>query len=165
MSNTIATSIDVRARAQLLGMEPLSDFLPPPRRLRFGSQFDRTHPRGVRLPRFGSCSPRGASKFNCSSPPIPIRTRVFKSADWAAPTIFIGAQLWSQNPLAVQLALKILQSYVVGLLKSATDTQPSEIVLRCGDFAYSRRYRQLTYEGPPSGISEIAQTLRDMSNE
>lgn len=163
MSNTIATSIDVRARAQLLGMEPLSDFCLLPED--FGSaanSTELTHAASASTVR-KLLAERGV-EVQLLSPPIPIRTRVFKSADWAAPTIFIGAQLWSQNPLAVQLALKILQSYVVGLLKARLTHSQVKLSFVV-ETSHSRRYRQLTYEGPPSGISEIAQTLRDMSNE
>src|SRR5215203_2651927 len=42
---------------------------------------------------------------------------VRKSADLVLPVLFVGTSIWSQNPLAVQLAMDVISSYVTDALR------------------------------------------------
>ena len=39
------------------------------------------------------------------------------AADWVGPTIFVAGSLWSQNPLAISVALSVVSNYLTDLFK------------------------------------------------
>jgi hypothetical protein len=78
--------------------------------------------------------------------------------EWIAPTIFIGSMLWTQNPMAVAVALGVLDSYASDFLKGRLTSKKVKV-----SFVVERRkgktYARVTYEGAASraqGLSRCA---------
>jgi hypothetical protein len=89
---------------------------------------------------------------------------VQKSADWISPTIFVGSLLLTQNPYAIQVALNVLASYLTDFLRgrpSGGTARISIVVERTN----RKTYKQVSYEGPPSGIKDLASVLTGLRDE
>ncbi|NWF33499.1 hypothetical protein HH110_10660 [Stenotrophomonas sp. SAM-B] len=75
------------------------------------------------------------------------------SYEWFGPTLFVSASLLSQNPTALSVALGIITNYLYDLFKGATEGKASlKIVLERPDGTC----KQIMYQGPAEGMSEIA---------
>jgi hypothetical protein len=88
---------------------------------------------------------------------------VRKSADLVLPVLFVGASIWSQNPLAVQIAIDIIGSYVTDALKGIRPSARikfSVAVESTGD----RTTKLITYEGPADGIDKLARAIEGIAN-
>ncbi len=89
---------------------------------------------------------------------------VRQSAEWIAPTLFVGPLLLSQNPYAIQIALGVMESYIADYLRGLWPGKEIELSFVI-EASKSKKCKKLTYRGPVSGIKEIAQHLRDLSDE
>lgn len=87
-----------------------------------------------------------------------------KSADLVLPVLFVGASLWSQNPVAVQIALGVISSYVADALKSVRPSGRVKLSVAI-ESTGKRRIRLLTYEGPASGIDKLISTIEKIAHE
>ncbi|WP_285019585.1 hypothetical protein [Novosphingobium sp. fls2-241-R2A-195] len=78
-----------------------------------------------------------------------------KSHDWAAPIIFISAELLKTNPDLISLAIDTIRDHVASLFKTLSPSKKvkAEIVIeRDGD----KSFKKITYEGDVAGLSTIA---------
>ncbi len=86
------------------------------------------------------------------------------SADWIAPTLFVGSMLLSQNPYAVQIALGVINSYVSDVLKGRTFPGSVKLAIIIEE-TKSKKCRRVDYEGPPSGLKDLAEVLNELQNK
>ena len=85
------------------------------------------------------------------------------AADWVGPIIFVAGSLWSQNPLAISVALNVIGNYLTDFFRGA-ETRKAKlefIVEKTND----RTYKHLTYEGGAEGIAALEKVIRGMANE
>jgi len=89
---------------------------------------------------------------------------VQRSADWIGPTLFVGSMLLSQSPQVTQIALGVISSYVSDTLKGKNfgGSVTLDVVI---EETKSKTYRRIHYEGPPSGLKDLPQVLRELQNE
>ena len=86
---------------------------------------------------------------------------VQKSVDWIAPTLFVTSMLLTQNSSAVQIALGVIESYISDYLKGIFPSgrvQLSFVV----ETSRSKTTKRLVYQGPVSGIRELARIFREL---
>ncbi len=87
-------------------------------------------------------------------------TVVQRSADWIAPTIFVGSLLFSQNPIALQLALEVLGSYLTDALRGlSTPTVKLTLIV---EEKNGNRFTKCEYEGPVEGLRGLPKILKDV---
>jgi len=88
-----------------------------------------------------------------------------RALDWVAPTFCDSSLLLTQNQYAVSVALNVISHYVAKILEGTKDDPIVKLSLIYADRgAASKRIR---YEGPVSGLSEVAKVvdkLRSKSN-
>lgn len=89
---------------------------------------------------------------------------VKKSADWIAPTLFVGSMLVTQNQVALQLALDVVSAYIVDFVKEKLPTGRVKFSVVV-ETSKSKKFKQLTYEGPPSGLKDLPPMLRGLQDE
>ena len=89
-------------------------------------------------------------------------TSVSKSADWVLPTVFVGAGLWSQNPIAVQMAFDVISSYVTDALRGTRAGQTVKLSVAV-EKTSERTTKLLTYEGPANGLSSIPAAVKELA--
>jgi hypothetical protein len=93
------------------------------------------------------------------------RTRYIQNnaADWVGPTVFVAGSLWSQNPLAISVALNLISNYLTDLFKGMKRrTAKLDFVV---EKTKSATYKHLTYEGDVDGIAALEKVIRDLANE
>jgi hypothetical protein len=92
------------------------------------------------------------------------QTTILKSADWIAPIVFVSAGLWSQNALAVQVAIDVIGSYATDMFKGVLPTKPVKLSIAV-ESTKGRSTKLLTYEGPAEGLGTIADAIERIANE
>ena len=88
---------------------------------------------------------------------------VEKSADWIAPTIFIGSQLLSGRPELLSILLKVLEYHARRALRAVARSKVTLTFVV--ETKKGRSYKKLTYEGPPSSLDTIPQLIRELRDE
>jgi hypothetical protein len=87
-----------------------------------------------------------------------------KAYEWIAPTLFISAALWSENPMAVNLALNVIANYITDYFKGAASEKPIKL-----EFVVEKRdgysCKKLTYEGDISGINDLSDIISEIADE
>jgi hypothetical protein len=86
---------------------------------------------------------------------------VERSADWLAPTLFVGSMLFTENSYAVQVALNVVGSYAHDMLKGRRRVPEVKLTFVV-EQSESKKYCCIEYEGPVSGINELADVLREV---
>ncbi|MBI3693644.1 MAG: hypothetical protein HY238_02225 [Acidobacteria bacterium] len=89
---------------------------------------------------------------------------VQKSSDWIAPTVFVGSMLLTQNPYAIQVALGVLNSYLADLFKGRLSEGGVKLTLVI-EQSRTKTCRRMIYEGPWSGIKDLAPLLKQLHDE
>lgn len=164
MSLTTTTHVDVRQRAIELGLGPLPEFAILPRGFATsptaeGLADETETPTLRKLLNEAGLNVRQLRRADHALPSI-----VQKGSDWIAPTFFVGSMLWSQNPLAVQLALNVISSYLSDYFKgrSSAATVKLSIVV---EKTKAGEYRQVNYDGPVAGLKDVAEVVRRVRDE
>ena len=62
------------------------------------------------------------------------------------------------------MALGVLQSYIGDFLKARLPSRKVTLSFVI-ETSKSRSYKKLTYEGPTSGIADLAEVVREIQNE
>jgi hypothetical protein len=87
-----------------------------------------------------------------------------KSYDWIAPTLFISASLYSQNPNLVSLALNVLANYATEFFRGRSTK--GEVML---DVVVEREtngiYKRISYKGPVTGLKDLREVIREVGSE
>ena len=163
MATTITDYLDVRERARQLNLPMVAEFSILPRSFSTAaSESDLRHENDASTVR--KLFTQAGLDAQMLEPPQRLPASVEKSVEWIAPTIFIGSMLWSQNQYAVQVALNVLSSYIFNFLKGRLPTGKVRVSFVI-EASKSKTFKQLTYEGPVSGLTELAATLRQLRDE
>lgn len=87
--------------------------------------------------------------------------------EWVAPTIFIAASLWSQNSVAVTMAINVISNYLTSILqgmpfKSVRLKVVMEVAETAKDGTTQRCYREVNYSGDASGLDKLPAILHEV---
>jgi hypothetical protein len=161
MAVTVTDYADVEARAAELGLCQPDPFAILPRGFEAGAPEALVHESEAATIR-KVLKENGLDVQLLAPPTERLPSVVQRSADWIAPTILVGSMLWTQNPMAVSVALGVLDSYISDFFKGkrASGTVKLSFVV---ERSRQRTYAHVTYEGPTSGLGarELAQLRRD----
>ena len=86
------------------------------------------------------------------------------SLDWAAPTLFVSANLLSQNPEYVELAFDLILNYLEDFFRgidSGKEVKLNIVVERTEKETCKKVY----YEGPKEGLKEIPEIIKATKDE
>jgi hypothetical protein len=92
-----------------------------------------------------------------------------RSFDWLGPTIFVGGAFLSEKPEAITVALNVISSYLFELFGRDSNRSKNEnnkgtaklnVVIQSEP---TKKLKQISYDGPPEGISAIADVLREIN--
>lgn len=80
------------------------------------------------------------------------------------PTLFVSANLLSQNPAAVSIALSVIANYATDFFKgmSKEASVKLEVVI---EITKTKKCKRISYEGPPEGLRALADVIRESSND
>lgn len=148
--------LDVRKRAEALhcSLEPILTFLPG--NLEDAASADDFVIRGevtsIRKVLEGGGVPTATLAAGGNQPPGFIHN---KSHDWAAPIIFISAELMKTSPDLIGIAIDLIRDYALSIFKgSGSDKQVKlEVVVEHDE---KRTYQKITYEGDVAGLRTVA---------
>jgi len=164
MSVSVVDSPDVRVRAQDLGLpspEGLA-FLPRHWETAKSSQELQHEPDTSTLRKLFHEAGLTIKQLQPADRLLP--TPAQKSVDWLPPIIFVGGMLATQNPYAIQLALNVLGTYLADLLRTRRPIPQVQLTFVL-ETTRTRSYKKLTYEGPVSGIKDLATQLRELQHD
>ncbi|MBS0536991.1 MAG: hypothetical protein JSR72_23270 [Proteobacteria bacterium] len=84
--------------------------------------------------------------------------------EWVVPTLFLSASLLSENPNAVSVALGVIANYATDFFKgmSRQASVKLEVVV---ETTKSKHCKRISYEGPPEGLRDLADVIRESSND
>lgn len=77
-----------------------------------------------------------------------------QASTWIAPTIFVVASMWTENPHLVSVALSVVGNYATDFFKGITGPNRvrTEVVVERPDGSCKR----VNYDGPAEGLSDLA---------
>ena len=87
-----------------------------------------------------------------------------KGFEWVGPTIFISAMLLSQNPYLVTIALNVISNYLTVWFRGIPE-DGRKVKLRIITETKSGLYKKIEYEGPPDGLKDLPEVIREVHNE
>lgn len=106
----------------------------------------------------------GITETPLEQPEEIIPSIVEKAFEWVGPTIFISAMLLSQNPHLVTVALNVISNYLTewfrGIPRDSRKAKLSIIIE-----TKSELYKKIEYEGPPDGLKDLPEVIRELHNE
>src|SRR2546430_1980222 len=146
VTTTIAEYLDVRARARELQLPPVGELSILPRGFAtVANQYELLHENDASTLR--KLLAQAGLAVQTLEPPTRLPTTAEKSADWIAPTIFVGSMLLTQNQYGVQIALDVITSYIVDFLKGRLPTGKVRLSFIV-ETTKSKTFKHLTYDGP-----------------
>lgn len=77
---------------------------------------------------------------------------------WLGPVLFVGTALYSDNPKIVAVALSAIANYVSDLFKGRKEDSRAKLEIVTQTKAPGR-YRRISYDGPVSGLQELAKIV------
>lgn len=83
------------------------------------------------------------------------------SAEWVAPTIFLGVALFSESPNTISIALSIVANYVTDLFKGKPlkSTFKMELII---EQEKDKKYKKLIFEGEPKDMDGLIKVIREI---
>jgi hypothetical protein len=87
-----------------------------------------------------------------------------KSADWIFPTFFVGSMLLTQSPQTIDFAIGVLQSYVAQFLPRSF-RKPSVRLEFVVEVTKDKTFKKLTYTGDGSGLKDLSNAIRHLTDE
>ena len=82
--------------------------------------------------------------------------------EWFGPTLFVSAGLLSQNPNALAVVLGIITNYLYDLFRGDKNGEASLDVIYAQADGFCK---EIHYSGPPDGLSEVAEIVRNLSKK
>lgn len=83
------------------------------------------------------------------------------SAEWIAPTIFLGASLLSENSNTISVALSVVANYVTDLFKGKPPKTKFKMELIIEE-EKDKKYKKLTFEGEPKDVYGLIKVIREL---
>jgi len=155
----ISDCSDPYARVTALGLNPLGALSILPRGFESGSPGDLCHEAEAATSR-KLWNQSGVFADQVQRPDGKLPSVVQRSADWVAPTIFVGGMLFSQNPLVLQLAVEVLGSYLSDVLKGRS--KPTVRLTFVVEQRGAKVFKKCEYEGPVDGLAQLPEVLRNL---
>lgn len=84
--------------------------------------------------------------------------------EWLAPTMFISVGVLSQNPNVASVALSVLANYVTDFFKGRGKDAAVKLDVVV-ETTKTKTCKRISYEGSPEGLRELADVIREISNE
>lgn len=84
-----------------------------------------------------------------------------RSAEWIAPTIFLGASLLYENSNTISVALSVVANYVTDLFKGKPPktTFKMELII---EEEKNKKYKKITFEGEPNNMNDLVKVIREL---
>ena len=86
------------------------------------------------------------------------------SFEWVAPTVFVSAALFSENPNYVSIALSVIANYATDFFKGMTGTKTVKLEIVV-EQTKARTCKKLSYEGDVDGLQALPEIIRGLSDE
>lgn len=80
------------------------------------------------------------------------------------PTVFIGFSLWSQDPVALNLALNVASNYITDFFKGIRGRRTLKLNIVV-EKTKGKDYRKLSFEGPPEELPNLANVVAEMTKD
>ena len=84
-------------------------------------------------------------------------------SDWVGPALLVSSALWSQNPLAVSVALSVIGNYLTDFFRGVP--QPRVRLDFVVERTKTRTCKKLSYEGDIGGLAALEHVIREISND
>lgn len=84
--------------------------------------------------------------------------------EWVLPTIFLSASLLSDNPKVVSVALSVIANYATDFFKGMSKQAAVKVDVVV-ETTKTKRCKRISYEGPPGGLRDLADIIRESSND
>jgi hypothetical protein len=82
--------------------------------------------------------------------------------EWFGPTLFISAGLLSQDPNVLSVTLGIITNYLYDLFKGSSNGKASlDVIFQQADGSC----KEIHYSGPPDGLSQVAEIVKDLGGK
>jgi hypothetical protein len=85
------------------------------------------------------------------------------AAEWYGPAIFVGAQLWNQNPAAVTIALNVISNYLTDWLKGVRGKKDASLDIVVQK-TKSGKFVVVKYNGTAEGMKTLPAILREVAD-
>src|ERR1035441_5974735 len=85
-----------------------------------------------------------------------------KHYEWVAPTLFVTAALYSQNPAIVSVALGVLANYATDFFKGKSGAHEVNLDIVLEKKKYES-YLRVSYRDPIAGLSELPDAIREVN--
>ena len=79
--------------------------------------------------------------------------------EWFGPTLFISANLVSQNPEYVTMAFDVIASYITDLMRGFGSGRKAKLDIVV-EQSKDNSCKKISYEGPPEGLRDIPEIIR-----
>jgi hypothetical protein len=90
---------------------------------------------------------------------------VEESFEWVGPMIFIASQFITQNPSLVDTAISIISTYLLDWWFKGLGDNQKKARLKVIVETKTGTYKEVDYEGPPGGLSELPKIIRSLHDE
>jgi len=160
----VSDYIDVRKRAQDLGCNIPTSIAILPRNFEISSSkgeliHESTTPT-VRV----LWQQNGITETSLEQPEEKFPFAVEHAFEWIGPTVFISAMVLSQNPHLVTIALNIISNYLTEWFRGIPrDSRKTKLCIITE--TESGLYKKIEYEGPPDGLKDLPEVIRETYNE
>lgn len=84
--------------------------------------------------------------------------------EWVAPTLFVAAQLISENPNYVSVALSVIADYITSFFRGIS----GERVVKLGiivEKTDKKTCKRISYDGPVEGLKDLTELVRTIRDE
>lgn len=84
--------------------------------------------------------------------------------DFVAPALFVSAAIWSQNPIAVGVAINLISDFIMEFFRGRPGPKnvSLEIVV---EKTIDHSCKKLVYNGPAEGLRNLEDVVRRVANE
>ena len=165
MTSTVSDSFDVRDKLNQLGYTLPESLVLLPERIGTAMSANDVH----------QLSESGTMRVLMRQAGVPLGDVFDKSqrppyiqnndVSWIAPTIFVAAGVLSDNPNLMSVAYGVLTNYLTDFFKGKqgenTIVKASVIV----ETTTERTFKEISYEGPISGLAEMAALVRSVQDD
>ena len=86
-----------------------------------------------------------------------------KSFEWVAPTLFISASLYSQNPTCVAVALNVLANYATEFFRGMGSS--NDVSLNIVLEKKEKVCKKISYQGPVEGLKGLPAIIKEIGDE
>lgn len=95
---------------------------------------------------------------------VPRRQLIYKSAEWAGPTLFVGYAVLSDNGTLLNIALGVVANYLTEFFRG-TGKVPTIKLDFIVEKTPGREYKHLKFEGPPDAIPALKDAMQAIRDE